>query len=48
MRVLIPLARRPIRLLWAGQVLSATGQEFYMVAVVWIAAGLVGRDAGYV
>jgi MFS transporter, DHA3 family, macrolide efflux protein len=48
MHVLSPLARRPIALLWTGQVLAATGSEFYMVAVVWIAAGLIGRDAGYV
>lgn len=48
MFVLKPLSRRPIRLLWAAQVLAATGSEFYMVAVVWIAAGLIGRDAGYV
>lgn len=48
MFVLKPLARRPIALLWAGQVLAATGSEFYMVAVIWIAADLIGRDAGYV
>lgn len=48
MFVLKPLAQRPIALLWVGQVLAATGSEFYMVAVVWIAADFVGRDAGYV
>lgn len=48
MFVLRPLAQRPIALLWTGQVLAATGAEFYMVAVVWIAADFVGRDAGYV
>ncbi|GGF09241.1 MFS transporter [Aliidongia dinghuensis] len=48
MFVLKPLARRPIALLWSGQVLAATGSEFYMVAVVWIAADLIGREAGYV
>src|SRR5580704_18051164 len=48
MFVLKPLARRPIALMWTGQVLAATGSEFYMIAVVWIAAGLIGRDAGYV
>lgn len=48
MFVLKPLMRRPIALLWAGQVLAATGSEFYMVAVVWIAADYIGRDAGYV
>lgn len=48
MFVLKPLARRPIALLWTGQVLAATGSEFYMVAVVWIAADFIGRDAGYV
>ncbi|MBB3452200.1 putative MFS family arabinose efflux permease [Rhizobium sp. BK313] len=48
MFVLRPLAQRSISLLWAGQVLAATGSEFYMVAVVWIAADFIGRDAGYV
>jgi MFS family permease len=48
MFVLKPLAQRPISLLWAGQVLAATGSEFYMVAVIWIAADFIGRDAGYV
>ena len=48
MLILRPLARRPIALLWTGQVLAATGSEFYMVAVVWISAGLIGRGAGYV
>src|SRR5947209_12877202 len=48
MFVLKPLAQRPIALLWVGQLLAATGSEFYMVAVVWIAADFVGRDAGYV
>ncbi len=48
MLVIKPLARRPLALLWTGQILAATGSEFYMIAVVWIAAGLIGRDAGYV
>lgn len=48
MFVLRPLAQRSISLLWAGQVLAATGSEFYMVAVVWIAADFIGSNAGYV
>jgi DHA3 family macrolide efflux protein-like MFS transporter len=47
MFVLKPLVHRPIALLWTGQVLAATGSEFYMVAVVWVAADLIGQDAGY-
>ncbi|GGF00045.1 MFS transporter [Aliidongia dinghuensis] len=47
MFVLSPLSRRPIAALWTGQVLAATGAEFYAVAVVWVAADLIGRDAGY-
>ena len=47
MFVLSPLTRRPIAELWTGQVLAATGAEFYAVAVVWVAADLIGRDAGY-
>lgn len=48
MFMLQPLARRPIALLWAGQVLAATGAQFYMVAILWIAADFIGHDAGYV
>ena len=34
MLIFRPLARRSIALLWTGQVLAATGSEFYMIAVV--------------
>jgi DHA3 family macrolide efflux protein-like MFS transporter len=47
MFVLKPLVHRPIALLWTGQVLAATGAEFYAVAVVWVAADIIGKDAGY-
>jgi DHA3 family macrolide efflux protein-like MFS transporter len=48
MFVLRPLADRRIAYLWGGQLLSATGAEFYMVAVIWSASALIGHDAGYV
>lgn len=38
----------PIRLLWVGQILSAVGDQFYLVAVLWLALDLVGHDAGFV
>ncbi|GIL39374.1 MFS transporter [Roseiterribacter gracilis] len=38
----------PIRLLWLGQVLSAVGDQFYLVAVLWLALDLVGHDAGFI
>jgi DHA3 family macrolide efflux protein-like MFS transporter len=41
------LAHRPIRILWAGEALSAVGDEIYRVALTWIAVGLVGENAGY-
>ena len=47
MFVLKPLVHRPIALLWTGQVLAATGAQFYMVAVIWVAADLIGNDTGY-
>lgn len=47
MFVLAPLRRPPILLLWSSQVLAATGDEFFRIAIVWIAAGLIGADAGY-
>ncbi|HWT97888.1 MAG TPA: MFS transporter [Terriglobales bacterium] len=48
MFILKPLSDRRIACLWGGQLLSATGAEFYMVAVIWSASALIGRDAGYV
>jgi MFS family permease len=48
MFVLKPLSRPPVAALWAGQVLSATGDEFYRIALIWIAAGLIGSAAGWV
>lgn len=48
MFVLRPLSNRRIAYLWTGQLLSATGAEFYMVAVIWTASALIDRDAGYV
>ena len=48
MLVFKPLKRRAIALLWGGQVLSSIGDEIYGVAMVWLATGLVGVNAGYV
>jgi MFS transporter, DHA3 family, macrolide efflux protein len=48
MQMLRPLRSRPLALVWTSQILSATGAEFYTVAVVWVAAALIGSDAGYV
>jgi DHA3 family macrolide efflux protein-like MFS transporter len=47
MSVLKALARPPIRTIWLGQVLAATGGEFYTVAIIWTAVDLIGSDAGY-
>lgn len=41
------LSHRPIFVLWAGEALSAVGDEIYRVALTWIAVGLVGEKAGY-
>lgn len=41
------LSHRPILVLWAGEALSAVGDEIYRVALTWIAVGLVGENAGY-
>lgn len=37
-----------IALLWASQVLSAMGDYFYTIAVIWIAVKTSGSDAGFV
>ncbi|HYE00085.1 MAG TPA: MFS transporter, partial [Alphaproteobacteria bacterium] len=47
MSVWKPLAHPPLALLWASQTLSAVGDEFYAVALVWMAVGLIGHDAAY-
>ncbi|HJS84372.1 MAG TPA: MFS transporter [Acetobacteraceae bacterium] len=47
MRLLVPLRDPSVALLWGGLSLSAIGDQLYMVAIVWIAVGLLGAWAGY-
>ncbi len=47
MLMLKALRTRSIALLWGGQALSAIGDEIYRVALIWLAVGLIGADAGY-
>ena len=47
MLMLKALRERSIALLWGGQALSAVGDEIYRVALIWLAVGLIGADAGY-
>lgn len=47
MLMLKALRARALRLLWAGQALSAIGDEVYRVSLIWLAVGLIGADAGY-
>lgn len=47
MRALAPLRNPIIARLWAALVVFTTGDELYRVALVWLAVGLVGRQAGY-
>lgn len=42
------LGKRHIAFLWVSQVLSATGNYFYSIAVIWIAVKAVGSGAGIV
>src|SRR6266568_1233727 len=37
-----------IALLWVGQVLSAIGDYFFTIAVMWLAVKTSGSEAGYV
>jgi MFS family permease len=48
MFVLTPLKRPPIALLWASQLLTALGEELFRIALIWLAATLIGGAAGYV
>lgn len=47
MNVLAPLRRPRIALIWAGLLVSSTGDQFYQIALIWVAASLVGSEAGY-
>jgi MFS family permease len=47
-RGLAMLRRRHIAVLWIGECLSAMGDYFYLVAVMWTAAKLAGSAAGLV
>ncbi len=42
------LRHRYILLLWLGQVLSALGDRFFEIAVVWLSVQIVGSEAGFV
>lgn len=41
------LAERPIRVLWSGLAVSATGSEVYRVGAIWLAVGLAGDAASF-
>ncbi len=47
MRAFAPLRNPIFARLWAALVVFTTGDELYRVALVWLAVGLVGRQAGY-
>ncbi|HFC11795.1 MAG TPA: MFS transporter, partial [Anaerolineae bacterium] len=42
------LKKRHIRLLWLGQLLSAFGDRFFEIAVVWLSVQILGSEAGFV
>ncbi len=46
--LLAPLKHRAIFLLWLGQTLSAVGDQFFSMAVLWIAAQRAGADVGVI
>jgi MFS transporter, DHA3 family, macrolide efflux protein len=48
MRIFKPLKKKQIALLFSGQVLSCIGDEIYSVALLWFAASLIGKNAGYI
>jgi MFS transporter, DHA3 family, macrolide efflux protein len=47
MRILAPLRLPQLALLWGGLALSAVGDQLYVVALSWIAVGVLGPAAGY-
>lgn len=48
MAFLQALRQRHLAVLWLSQVLSAIGDNFYAIAIVWIAVSLAGSGAGLV
>ena len=48
MKIFRVLRKPGIAALWGSQILSAVGDNFYEVAVLWIAVSRVGSDAAYV
>jgi MFS transporter, DHA3 family, macrolide efflux protein len=48
MRALEPLANGPLARLWAGQSLSAIGDQVARMAVIWLSVELAGAGAGFV
>lgn len=48
MRALAPLANGPLARLWAGQSLSAIGDQLMRMAVIWLSVQLAGAGAGFV
>ena len=42
------LRHRHILLLWLGQLLSAFGDRFFEIAVIWLSVQIVGSEAGFV
>ncbi|HEX4260823.1 MAG TPA: MFS transporter [Acetobacteraceae bacterium] len=45
--LLAPLGHRAVALLWSGLALSAVGDYLYLIALSWIAVGVLGSAAGY-
>ncbi|HUB08549.1 MAG TPA: MFS transporter, partial [Myxococcales bacterium] len=39
-----PLRNEKFRLLWIGNTISVTGDQFYMVALPWLVLGLTGSS----
>ena len=47
MRILRPLRRKPVALLWGGLATSAIGDQVYVVAIAWIGVMAFGPRAGW-
>lgn len=45
--ILRPLGDRALALLWAGLATSAIGDQMFIVALSWVAVGVLGTQAGY-
>ena len=47
-KILSILKHRQVFLLWFGRLLSAFGDRFFDISIVWLSAQIIGSEAGFI